>query len=378
MNNIKARLQLAAYFLWKHRKYSIPATIVLCFLIGWGIAAIYRFNHAKTCTDCASTATENTVTAEETPVPTPPIVLAASRLNGSPVADSSANQNPLAVMIENHPDARPQAGLGSAGLVYEAMAEGGITRFMAVFADRLVSVKVGPIRSARTYYVDFATELRAFYAHVGGNLNALNQIKATSGFYDMDQFAIGAPTFERDLSKNVALEHTMYSSTTKLWDLAINNRKWSSTASFEPWLFKDDAAAESRPANQTVTVNFSSASFKVVWHYLPESNHYTREMGGTGHKDANTNELITAKTIVLQTVNRSAIVTAINEHGWKYDLTGSGKATVIQDGIATSATWKKEGTGRTRYYDANNQEISFNKGPIWVEIVHPDTATTIE
>ena len=128
-------------------------------------------------------------------------------------------RRPLAVMIENHIESRPQSGLTSADVVYEAVAEGGITRFMALFYCNLSDVQVGPVRSARTYYLDWLGEYNnPLYAHVGGAntpgpADALSQIIKYK-VNDLNQFSIGFPTFWRDyerLGHPVATEHTMYS-----------------------------------------------------------------------------------------------------------------------------------------------------------------------
>ena len=311
------------------------------------------------------------------PKATPTPVLVPSLLTGELVAPDAANLRPLGVMIENHPDARPQSGLASANLVYEAIAEGGITRFLAVFADPRADVRVGPIRSARSYFVDFATELGAMYAHVGGNLSALQQIDATKGFFDLNQFAIGGPTFWRDNSRKVATEHTMYSATNKLWQYAAEKRKYDTKASFTPWQFANEPPVASRAAAQTITVNFSSASYKVDWAYDPTANNYTRAMAGKPHLDATNSKVITAKTVILHTVSHQMVTGPDKEREWKLSLTGSGSARVFMNGTETAATWKKSGASRTKYFDSNGQELVFPRGNIWVEIIHPETSMSI-
>jgi hypothetical protein len=147
----------------------------------------------------------------------------ACPLNGSlktqQAKDAWSKRRPLAVMIENHEESRPQSGLSSADVVYEAVAEGGITRFMAVFLCPFNDIQVGPVRSARTYFLDWVSEYNSLYAHVGGAntpgpANALGQI-IDYKILDLNQFGIGFPTFWRDyqrLGHPVATEHTMYSS----------------------------------------------------------------------------------------------------------------------------------------------------------------------
>lgn len=356
------------------KKVWLGAGIVLgVAIITLGVLGYYHQTNRPACDpNCVTTATATPV---PTATPTAKPKTAAALLDGTQVAVGSENVHPLAVMIENHPDARPQSGLSQASLVYEAIAEGGITRFMAVFRDPRQAVKVGPVRSARTYFVDFATELNAFYAHVGGNMDALDQIKNT-GVLDLDQFALGTSAYHRELQTGLALEHTMYSSTELLWNYATQQRNWSQTANFSPWTFQSDIASAKRPASASIHINFSSYDFKVDWNYDPATNLYTRSLAGQLHKDAVTGAAITAKNIVTETVQRQQTVTRIGEQGWIYTLTGSGKATVYQNGTSIPATWKKDGTNRTRYYDAAGKEISFVAGTTWVEIVHPDTPVT--
>lgn len=348
-------------------------SILFLLLISYSVYAYQKqTTKEKACT--VNCATENQkVTAEATPTPVPKT---EAYLNGELVEVGSENLNPLAVIIENHPDARPQAGLGQANLVYEAIAEGGITRFLAIYQDPSKAVRVGPIRSARTYFVDVVTELKALFGHVGGNYDALSQISSTS-VLDLDQFSLGEPVYKRDFSRGVALEHTMYSSTEKLLNAGISKYKLSNKGDFGRWKFKDDQKIENRPETQTVSVSVSDSLYDVVWKYNKADNLYYRSMAGSKHIDANTQNQITAKNIVLQKVEKSPTVTQINEKGWAYQMTGEGDATIIMDGIKTTGTWKKQGTGRTYFFDNNGKEIALDRGTTWVQLTHSDSSVVI-
>lgn len=342
------------------------------------LAYLDHRDKAVVCTgsSCPGAVDEDDFTGTPAPSPTPPPV--PNRLTGLPTTEALANLRPLAVVIENHPDARPQAGLGSADLVYEAIAEGGITRFLAVFSNPNQDIRVGPVRSARTFTVDMATELRAFYAHVGGNSDALEQIQRTSNFYDLDQFSVGAPTYQRDLSRPVATEHTMYSSTQKLWDFATTRRGWSAEAQYDGWKFEPDPAQADRPESHSVSINFSQPTYNVVWTYDKLTNTYSRQMAGRPHLDANSNAPILTDNIVLQNVAKRSVVSSGGKTVWHYTVTGTGKATIVRNGTAVEATWKKEGIGRTRYYGLDGQEIVFTEGKTWVEIIHTDIPFTLQ
>jgi hypothetical protein len=310
-----------------------------------------------------------------TPSPSPTPATAFALLDGTNVAASSYNLHPLAVMIENHPDARPQSGLGAASLTYEAIAEGGITRFLAIYRDPTIATKVGPIRSARSYFVNFARELNAFYAHAGGNRDALDLIPS-AGVQNLDGLVVGNPTFTRDFSRGVAQEHTLYSSTEKLWQQATERSGWSKTASFTSWKYQE-VVPSNLPASQTIGVAVSSQEYQVRWQYDSASNTYLRTMAGQAHRDANTGEQIRASNIILQTVNRTPTKTRVGEEGWIYDTRGSsGSVVVIRNGTTIKGTWAQRGDERTKFMDSTGAEIPLARGTTWVHIIHPDSLVT--
>lgn len=302
--------------------------------------------------------------------------------------DNWTKRLPLAVMIENHTEARPQSGLSSADVVYEAVAEGGITRFMAIYLCNLSDVQVGPVRSARTYYLDWLSEYNALYAHVGGantpgQADALSQI-IKYGIKDMNQFSIGFPTFWRDyqrLGRSVATEHTMYSTTQKLWEVAAKRGltndeskvKWED--GFTPWKFKDDGkdVAASLPAAASINVDFWQGynDYSVTWNYDATCNCYKRVNGGTPQTDMNNKQQLSVKNVVVQFERQSNANDGYeNNAHLLYQTTGQGKALIFEDGKAIEGKWiKPTRIARTKYVNIKGQEISFNKGVIWIQTV---------
>jgi hypothetical protein len=313
--------------------------------------------------------------------------VAACPLNGSmhtkKAQDFWTKRRPLAVMIENHTEARPQSGLSSADVVYEAVAEGGITRFMALYYCNLADVQVGPVRSARTYFLSWLGEYDALYAHVGGAntpgpANALGQI-IDYDVKDLNQFSIGFPVFWRDyqrLGRSVATEHTMYSTTAKLWQVG-EKRGWTATDSagirweddFTPWKFKEDKGGG---ATSKITVNFwsSQPGYQVEWDYDATTNTYKRKNGEL-HLDLNTNKQLESKVVIIQFQKESNANDGYpgNVH-LLYSTTGTGKALIFQDGQVIEGKWSKVSrTARTKFVNAKNSEVELNRGQIWIQTV---------
>lgn len=302
---------------------------------------------------------------------------------------------PLGIMIENHTDARPQSGLSSADLIYEAVAEGGITRFLAVFYCQDGGI-MGPVRSARTYFVDFISEYGDYplYAHVGGAntpgpADALSQISdyGWNGYNDLNQFSIGYPTFWRDydrLGRTVDTEHTMYSTTTKLWDFGAKERELTNLdkdgnswdKEFVPYEFKEDASSSDSSSKQTINLEFweGYGQYSVDWIYDSSSNLYKRNNGGTPHLDKDNNKQLISKNIAVLFMQESNANDGYeNNLHLLYRTKGTGKAFVFMDGKKTVATWRKDSrTGRTLLFDENGSSIKFNRGTIWFEILPID------
>jgi hypothetical protein len=310
-------------------------------------------------------------------------------------------RRPLGVMIENHKDARPQSGLSSADVIYEAVAEGGVTRFLSIYYCKDTSF-VGPVRSARIYFVRLLEGYGQYplYAHVGGAncdketgsgcgngapADALGTIRKLGweGYNDLNQFGVPFPTYWRDYERlsNRVTEHTVYSSTEKLWKYAKDKRKltevdedgkkWDST--FKPWLFKDDATQSSRGKVSKIEFGFWKANvsdYSVSWNYSPSRNSYLRNNGGKPHIDKNTNKTIETKNVVIVYADESPANDGYDGGHMLYKIIGKGDGLLFQDGKAIKVTWQKlDAEDQIRFYDENNKEVSFVRGQIFVEII---------
>ncbi|MCL5003730.1 MAG: DUF3048 domain-containing protein [Patescibacteria group bacterium] len=304
---------------------------------------------------------------------------AADPLNGVLYTPAEAAaflaRRPMAVMINNHPLARPQSNLSQADLVYEAVAEGGITRFLAVYLSNEPD-KVGPVRSARKYFVDFAKENDAWYAHWGGasTANAANvyDYMRTIFVSSIDASWAGDKAFWRDFSRNVPIEHTGYTSIPKLYDVAYAQypdqpRAWHNAVS--SWFFKDDAEVALRPDSQVISFNFwDLPDFAVTWNYDKESNTYLRSQGGKAQADNETQKTLAAKDVVVLFMDEKPLND--EKAHLLYTTTGQGKGMAFLDGKALPITWSRLSVDeRTRFIAENGEDLKLNRGQIWVEIL---------
>jgi hypothetical protein len=310
-------------------------------------------------------------------------------------------RRPLGVMIENHKDARPQSGLSAADVVYEAVAEGGITRFMAVYYCKDAPY-VGPVRSARIYFIRLLQEYGSYplYAHVGGaNCDKETGSGCDNGapadaigimrkmgweiYNDLNQFGVPFPYYWRDPERlpDRATEHTVYSSTSKLWQYVASKReltavdeegeRWDTI--FSPWEFKDDAKASERGTVAKISFGFwdsFASDFAVSWVYDKETNGYARINGGKPHVDKNTGKQLKTKNVVVIFADESSANDGYPGGHILYDLTGSGDGYMFQDGKAVEITWKKEDfEERMRFYDPAGEEVPVVRGKVFVEIL---------
>ena len=316
-------------------------------------------------------------------------------LNGQMLSKTQKNiweaQRPLGIMVENHKEARPQSGLSSADVIYEAVAEGGITRFLAIFYCQNASY-VGPVRSARVYFLTFLESYgqNPLYAHVGGAntdgpADALGYISELgwASYNDLNQFSVPFPYFWRDYErlKDVATEHTVYTSTNKLWQYAKDKRKLTNVdedgvkwdKGFSPWKFEDDAKTAERGKVTKIDFGFwdnLASDFSVVWAYDIKTNSYKRTNGGVPHIDKDTGKQLEAKNIVVMFAKESPANDGYEGGHLVYKNVGSGDMLFFKNGQAIKGTWsRKSEEDQVKFYDSNSKEISMVRGQVFIEML---------
>ena len=291
---------------------------------------------------------------------------------------------PLGVMINNHPDARPQAGLIDADLTYEVVAEGGITRFLAFYQSTLPN-KVGPVRSTREYYLVLAKETGdAMLMHYGYSPQAGVDIDAwpvrslQKGGIE-EAYCSGCIWRDQERVAQVAWEHTLFANATKLVQRGLELGWQGKSPNFYTWQFKDDAASYAHtPKADKISYDFwYVGDFSAIWQYNASTNSYLRWMGfdkagnEIAHVDELTGKQISVKNLIVQFATENRIA-GDDKNRLDYTLVGSGKGYVFMDGRVIEVTWSKASRNeRTKYYDTNGVEVKFNRGKFWIAVL-PD------
>ncbi|HEV7603554.1 MAG TPA: DUF3048 domain-containing protein [Candidatus Limnocylindrales bacterium] len=316
-----------------------------------------------------STPTEApTPTAIPTPTPAPTPLLVAAPLTGRLVPPSVAARHPIAVMIDDLDAARPQSGLSSASVVWQAPAEGGIPRYMAIFQET-VPGSVGPVRSSRYYYIAWAAEWHALYAHAGGSPQALATLRAQGQgqlVYNADEF-FRAGSFFR--IKTRFAPHNLYTTGAKLRSLAGRSGAKDQTYK-SAWKFAPDAPLDQRPYGGTITAGYPANVVKYTYDRL--TNTYLRTVTGEKKQTDLANGVRIAPKNVI--VMRMAFGPLNDGHPNKKRLeatvVGSGSAWISTNGRTMQGTWKKTSlTSPTRFYDASGNEVTLTVGQTFIQVL---------
>jgi hypothetical protein len=334
------------------KQWTIVGIVALLLIVGGVIFALTRPHAAKPAAKVA----------EQPPAP----VIITSPLTGRVVSAADAKRPVTGVMIENSDFARPQSGLKEAGVVFEGIAEAGITRFLALYQEAKPG-NIGPVRSVRPYFLQWAMGFDAPLAHVGGSPEALQDMKNWRA-RDLDQFYNSA--YYHRISTRFA-PHNMYTSMANL-DAAKKSHHWSSS-SFTGFARKQADPAKV-PTAKSIDFSISSADFSVHYKYDARRNAYKRFMAGAPHTDAKTGKQLEPDVVIALVIPYK-----LEGDGYHsdYDTIGSGKMYVFQDGAVTKGTWKKTGNKKQfEFTDKNGKAIELNPGQTWISAVDATNKVT--
>ncbi len=299
----------------------------------------------------------------EKPKPIIPPVIYYSPLTGKIVKTEAATTLPVTgIMIENSPDARPQSGLKNSGVVFEAIAEGGITRFMVLYQTEKPQM-IGPVRSLRLYDVDWLAAFNSSIGHVGGSLYALNEIRNGS-YRDLDQF-FNPNTYWRSSERYAP--HNVYTNFKNLD--ALNAAKGYTSSKFTGFT-RIDGKSATKPTATDINITISSFLYNSQYIYNAKTNTYARYQAGGPHLDREDGQ-ITPSVVIAMRVNESTVL----QDGYRENIEtiGKGKATIFQNGIAINATWHKTSrTSQITFTDVAGKDIPLVRGQTWIAAVSND------
>jgi len=292
-------------------------------------------------------------------------------LSGLEVSGDVNDSRPIAVMIENHPDARPQSGLHLADVVFEVVDEGGITRYVALYSSYDAEI-LGPVRSARQYYAEIARGFDPIYAFWGTypegykiiedmDLDVLSVLGDQSGNSSITAQA----SHWRDNSR--VAPHNGYMSTLQLKEDA-KRVGYSLEGGNSPFKFKLDAPQSERGSISDITVDFSTPQFSINFKYDKAGNNYLKYISGSPHTDRETGKQITVNNVIVMITDIAGPIDSAGHMAVR--TTGSGKAYFFMDGNVVEGSWERTSVfDPFTYKDSDGNQVLFNRGQTWIAMV---------
>jgi len=308
-------------------------------------------------------------------------------LTGLPVSPDRAHARPaalLAVMVENSTAARPQSGLDRAGVVFETYVEGGVTRFMTLFAETDADV-IGPVRSTRQYFASWAFGLGAHLGHCYAKPTGYATIKRLHVMsLDAVKAGTGATYWRTDTKFG---PHNLYSSTPAMRRYAVEKKHFPDVPAAPLWPFKPEAAPADRGAVSPIAVHFSGKSYDARFTYDPATNSYPRDLAGAPHfsgsvraakpsakvlsgalhDPASAVRLAPANVVALEMkarIDDPELLTL------EMTVVGAGRALVFHDGAVAEATWARDDESLPlRILDPSGAPVAMNPGQTWIVVV---------
>ncbi len=291
------------------------------------------------------------------------------------VADAPAlERRPIVVKISNAPPlVRPQSGIGEADLVFEHYAEGGLTRFSAIFYSRMPN-RVGSIRSARLIDYELVPMYQALLAYSGAS-NGVNEVIANSEFFERTYMGIqyGLPYYFRD--EEIPVPHNLFVNLSALSDLATREGL-NSRAALEGMSFLNFPPANASGDANRIDIRYVAT--RVEWLYDPTTGLYTRFSDGQPHYDANTEQPVTAANVVVLYADHLVSTIAESEwqgnvsYGWQIKLWFEGDAVLFRDGVRYEGRWLRPTREDMIQLRTNNGDLLYLKpGNTFFQVMRP-------
>jgi hypothetical protein len=272
-------------------------------------------------------------------------------------------RRPLAVMVENSPDARPQSGLTEACVVYEGITEGGITRFMAVYLHG-EPAEIGPVRSVRPHFLDLSREYNAALVHCGESYEALQILAGDPTIYNLDQLKYPKPFWRAKFRKK---PHNLYTSVERLRDF-LAAKGWENGSTAVPALYSGGGIVG--VAAPTVRISFGGGvryALRLV--YDAARGGYLRYMDNRLQTDRATGQPIVATNVIIQRVEAQQYADS-TLGTFDVAVVGSGEGELCTGGQHIPLRWQKAtNVSTTLFTDTAGQPLPLQAGQTWIELV---------
>ncbi|MGF7047602.1 hypothetical protein J2T13_002107 [Paenibacillus sp. DS2015] len=302
-----------------------------------------------------------TITEEQTPEPLEVAsLLYTAPLTGLPV-ELVSTLRPIAVMVNNAPQARPQSGLTQADIVYEVLAEGGVTRFVAIYQSHNEVVTVGPVRSIRPYLIELGESYNGLLVHAGGSQAAYSIIQK-QGKEDLDEIGNAGASFWRDKSRKAP--HNLYTDVEKL-RAGADKLKYKTEVTIPSYPFRtNDELISGENANK-IDISFLLKGYKVSYQYDTASQMYKRSINDSPHIDLNNNEQLQAANVIVMGADHKVL----DDVGrLSVDLESGGEAMLFQRGVMIKGNWIHKADDVIRFVK-DGIEVPFVPGTTYINIV---------
>ena len=291
--------------------------------------------------------------------------------NAAAVSESAATKtytDLYAVSIDNMVEARPASGINKAAFIYEAPVEGNITRFLAFFERGVATAQIGPVRSARLYFLDWIADWGAVkFFHFGGSPEALAHIAATPALAAADADGVtgaGGAFYARDATRNAP--HNAYTSSDNVEKAFAGS---AGGVGVKAWLMENDPDISARGADgQKIAPELSTdTAYDPVWIYSSATNLYTRTVKGQVEKDTD-GAAVTAKNIIVISTGVS-VIDAVGR--LKVGTSGSGTAIIYRNGQSEDVTWNEAPANPSppHFTASDGSPAVLTSGNVWIEVV---------
>lgn len=317
-----------------------------------------------------------TVSPSPSPTAQPPADPTIADLTGVTTDPTRAHRLPIAVLIDDNQVARPQSGFNAASIVYQAPADGGEDRYMMVFQEG-DAASIGPVRSARLYFVQWASEMDGGIAHYGGDLRARTALTQydTVRFTNIDALGAGGKAYHRVSSRSAP--HNGYTSTTALRSM-LAKLGGPATVSADMWRhpFVAPAATASLPSSEHITIPYRTGT--IAYRFDRGLDLYRRSVDGSAQIDPGDGHAVTTRNVVVLFMSYKTDTKIEPGHSRPVvGNIGTGRALVFREGRLTEGTWSKASeTAPTHLLDAAGLEIPLVIGRTFYQIVPLDTNVT--